>query len=47
MKDETSDFLKKFKKRIKKMGKNGVSGLLLRMNEPINGSFSNNIPHHF
>jgi len=45
MKDETSDFLKKFKNRIEKMGKNGVSGLLLRMNEPINGSFSNNIKY--
>ena len=42
MKEETSDFLKKFKNRIEKMGKNGVSGLLLKMNEPINGIFSNN-----
>ena len=42
MKEETSDFLKKFKNRIEKMGKNGVSGLLMKMHEPINGNYSNN-----
>ena len=41
-KDETSNFLEKFKGRIETIGKNGILGLMSQTGEPINNNSLNN-----